>query len=362
MRLLVNPFRDPEAEFIPLNPAVSAFHRSVDGYAPTPLVMLSGLADELGIARVYLKDESHRFGLGAFKSLGASWALHRLMEDGVTPQVVSTASAGNHGRGLAWAARRSGIKAVVFMSDSTADVRIALIRGEGARVVVVPGSYDDAVEQCAAVSQREGWQVVSDVGYDGYDVIPRWVGEGYGTIIDEVAAQLSESNLAPPNLVVVQGGVGCLASAVLSHTGVLGPRPCTVVVEPEEADCLLSSAATADGSAAPSMGSQVTTMVGLNCRLPSTTAWPVIRQHTDVFLSVSDDEVHGMMDQLATPQHGDPPVASGSSGAAGVAGLAALCRDPEFLLGREAVGLTSETRALVFSTEGPIDAKFLDAP
>jgi diaminopropionate ammonia-lyase len=366
LRLLVNPFRNQDAQTLPLDPAVIAYHRSLAGYAPTPLLTLPGLADELGIAAVYLKDESHRFGLGAFKSLGGSWALHRLLESGETPEVVSTASAGNHGRGLAWAARRHGLKAVVFVPESTTAARVALIREEGAEVVIVAGTYDDAVARCAEVSRQEGWQVISDVGYEGYGIIPRWVGAGYGTIIEEVRTQLAAQDFPPPNLVVVQGGVGCLAGAVLSHAGVLATRLGSVVVEPVEADCLLSSAATPDGSVAPSAGSQVTTMAGLNCRLPSTTAWPAIRERADVFLTVTDDEVQDMMDRLAAPQ-GDPAVVSGASGAAGVAGLAALCLDPEIRTGREVVGLNAETRALVFNTEGRIGAlaqaasSFLDA-
>lgn len=356
-RLLVNPFRNPDVDPLPIDPAVNTYHRSLAGYAPTPLVSLSELAEELGIAAVYLKDESHRFGLGAFKSLGGSWALHKLLQSGKAPQVVSTASAGNHGRGLAWAARRHGIKAVVFVAESTSETRIDLMRGEAAEVVIVPGGYDDAVERCATVSHEEGWQVVSDVGYEGYDVIPQWVGEGYGTMIQEVRNQLAAQGLAPPDLIVVQGGVGCLAGSVLSHAGVLGTRPKTLVVEPVEADCLLASAATPDGSVAASGGNQVTSMAGLNCRMPSTTAWPVIRERTDVFLTVKDDEVHRMMERLATTRGDDPAVASGPSGAAGLAGLLALCLDPEFHSGRASVELTSGTRALVFNTEGPIDAR-----
>jgi diaminopropionate ammonia-lyase len=340
--------------------AVLQFHRSLPGYAPTPLHACPGLARSLGLAHLHVKDESRRFGLKAFKGLGASWALHRLLEDrraagAPPPRAVATATDGNHGRALAWAARREGIEAIVFIPAGSAAARIEAIRGEGARVVPVEGTYDDAVRRCAEESAENGWQVIADTGYEGYLDIPRLVAEGYSTLFAEAEEQIEVQHLERPGLVIVQGGVGALASAAVDHYRRHHPRPIIAVVEPVDADCLLESIASPDGRPRPARGRQASIMAGLNCGTASLAAWPVLRDGVDLFLSIEDRFAEEAMRRFHRPAAGDPPIEAGESGAAGLAGLIALAADPAFRAARERLALSARTAALVINTEGATD-------
>src|SRR5258705_9798939 len=252
MRFAFNPFLRRGGVAPASSRAVSDFHRSLDGYAPTPLVTLPGLAGRLGLGAVLLKDESRRFGLNAFKGLGASWALRCLVEarrrDSAAPlTTIATATDGNHGRAVAWAARTQGLAAVVFIPAHSAPARVAAIRGEGATVVPVKGSYDDAVARCASESAASGWQVVADTGDEGYMEIPRLVAQGYETLFLETHAQIEERLLPQPDLVLVQGVVGALAAPAVDHYRPRRQPPHLVVVEPDDADCLLESILSDDG-------------------------------------------------------------------------------------------------------------------
>lgn len=356
-RYYPNRFRSEPVGSAPPIEVIRRFHRALPGYRPTPLYLLPSLARELGFGALYVKDEGERFGLGAFKALGASWAVHRLLEDGLKAEVLSTASAGNHGRAVAWAARQHGLRAVVFMARGTEPARIDAIRGEGAEVMLVPGTYDDAVQACATRSADQGWQVVADVGYPGYETIPLLVAEGYATMLDEIEDALRLRGLARPDLVLVQGGVGCLASAVADHFARTTPRPRIMVVEPTEADCLQASARTLDGVPAEAWGNQQTIMGGLNCRRPSTTAWPVIRAAADGFLTITDEIVRYVMIRLTEGRGGEPAVSSGPSGAAGVAGLWTMGMQPTLVDGLPRLALPANPVVLAINTErsfGPV--------
>lgn len=355
VRCRVNPFRAegpvPQAG----TDAIRTFHRSLPGYAPTPLRRLPGWARGLGLAQVYLKDEASRFGLGAFKALGAAWAIHRLVREGRLAGVVSAATDGNHGRAVAWAARRLGLGSRIFMTSHTAPARIAAVRGEGADVILVEGTYDDAVRACARRSAAEGWQVVADVGYDGYLEIPAWISDGYGTLFAEVDEQLAGQGLPDPDLVIVPAGVGGLAAAAVQHYAARRPRPAIAVVEPEDADPLLESACTPDARPATSRGRQRSVMACLNCGEVSLAAWPLLRRGVDVFFSIEDGLAVEAMRRLAAPAPGDPVVVAGESGAASPAGLLALQGDPRLAEGRRALGLGAGSAVLLLSTEGAVD-------
>lgn len=354
MRYLVNPFRRPATPLAVPPTGVRGFHRTLPGYRPTPLRDLPGLARELGIGRLLLKDEGARLDLAAFKVLGVSWAIERLLRDGMSATTLSSATAGNHGRALAWAARQRGLRAIVFIPANSAPARVQAIRGEGAEVVPVDGSYEDAVDRCAVDSAAGGWQVVADVGYPGYMEIPSWISEGYGTIFEEVAEDLAVSGDPPPDMVVVQGGVGGLAAAVVPHAARWSPPARVLVVEPEEADCLLASASAPDGVPTESRGTGQTVLAGLNCARVSLAAWPTIRAGAEAFLSVSDELALQALRRLATPRELDPRVVAGASGAAGVAGLMALTQ-PAFAELRRNLALDERSRILVVSTEGATD-------
>jgi diaminopropionate ammonia-lyase len=234
-------------------------------------------------------------------------------------------------------ARRMGAEAHVFVPRNTPQSRRKLIEREGADVTVVDGTYDEAVRVCAIKSAERGWQVVADTGYPGYLDIPRLVVEGYGTMFAEYA----EQEVVKPDIVFVQGGVGGLLSAAVRHFHG-GPR--IVAVEPLDADCLLESITSPDGSPRPSRGGQNSVMQGLNCGEVSLTAWPLVRAGVELFVAIEDELASEAMALLA-------PMDSGESGAAGVAGLIAVCRNAE--LGSQ-LGIRPETTVLTINTEGRI--------
>jgi diaminopropionate ammonia-lyase len=353
-RYEISRFRKPGVLPHPPRDEIRAFHRALPGYAPTPLHRLTGLAASLGLKDVLVKDEGHRFGLKAFKSLGAAWALERIRRTGVPLSTVASATEGNHGRGVAWAARQLGLKAVIFMTTKASPRRIEAIRGEGAEVVLLEGTYEDAVRMCAERSAAEGWQVVADVGYDGYMEIPLWITEGYSTILEEVKEQAAALGVVP-DVVIAQAGVGGFAAAVMEHFAAETPRPRLAILEPVEADPLLESAMSPDGRPTTSTGRQNTVMGGLNCSEVSLTAWPVIRDRADLYFSITDDFAFEAMRRYARPAAGDPRVVAGESGASGMAGLLGLTSVDALRGAKDALGLGPDSTVLVFITEGDTD-------
>lgn len=344
----------------PARQAALAFHRSLPGYAPTPLHSLPALARASGLSRIYLKDEAHRFNLKSFKALGASWALHELVAArgtaGQPPlSTVSTATDGNHGRAVAWAARQARLAAVVFIPAHAAKARIEAIRAEGAQVIPVDGTYDDAVRRCAVESAAAGHQVIADTGYEGYMEIPRLVAQGYRTLFDECDAQLEERSLPQPDLVFVQGGVGALAAAAVDHYRARREPPLLVVVEPVDADCLLESILSDDGQPREARGRQASIMAGLNCGRVSLAAWPTLRRGANLFLSIEDRFAEAAMRRLHQAPDGDPRIEAGESGAAGLAGLLALVQSEEFDAARARLRMSEKTVALLINTEGATD-------
>jgi diaminopropionate ammonia-lyase len=311
MRFAENRFRESGPYPAP-SCAARDFHRSLPGYAPTPLVDCQRLADSLGVRSLHVKDESHRFGLNAFKALGASFAMHRLAR---ADAIFSAATAGNHGRAVAWSARRLGCSAKIFVPAITVPARIAAIRREGADVCIVDGSYEDAVRRCDRESRERGWQVISDVGYEGYMEIPKWVVEGYETLFLEYEEQRDQA----PDVVFIQAGVGGLLCAAADHFRSQANGPLIVSVEPESADGLLESISSPNGEPCVSKGAQNSIMAGLNCSEVSLTAWPSVRRGVDMFVAIEDGLTIEAMRLL-----GEAGIDSGESGAAGLAGLLEL--------------------------------------
>jgi diaminopropionate ammonia-lyase len=266
---------------------------------------------------------------------------------------VATATDGNHGRAVAWAARRLGIAAVVFIPAHAARARVEAIAGEGARVVEVEGTYDDAVARCAAESAAHGWQVIADTGYEGYLEIPRLVAEGYATLFQEIDAQIEERGLPQPDAVFVQAGVGALAASAVGHYGRRRTPPAIVVVEPMAADGLMESILSEDGQPRPARGDQRSIMAGLNCGLPSLAAWPALRRGVDLFLAIGDRHAEEAMRLLRAAPEG--AIEAGESGAAGLAGLLALVGEPAFAGAARRLGLGTSSTALVINTEGATD-------
>jgi len=336
------------------------FHRTLPGYAPTPVQALPQLARELQVGELWVKDESRRLGLPSFKLLGGAWAVHRLLLErarvplegagwpelqaaaaGAVGATLATATDGNHGRGVAHIARQLGLGAVVFVPAGTSPARIAALRAEGAAVREHPGSYDDAVAAAANGAEREGWLLVADVATGRDRTVPRWVMEGYQTIFTECDRQLP----GPPDAVVVQAGVGALAAAAARHYLATPRPPRLAVVEPLSAACCLASARA--GRRTSIEASQDSIMAGLNCGTPSLVAWPHLAAAATVYCAIDDEWARRAMRRLATAG-----IEAGESGAAGLAGLLALVDDAP---ARAALGLHGAARVLIVNTEGATD-------
>lgn len=319
------------------------FHQSMPDYSPTPLVNLSALASELGVEGIRIKDEGKRFGLKAFKALGASYAIyHYLREqsgDKLAPQnfikegglyakdiVFTTATDGNHGRAVAWIANLLGRPAVIYMPAGAADARIEAIKGEGAKVLIIDGDYDEAVRLTAEDGDKYGRTIIADTGYEGYMNIPRNIQQGYLTMFSELHAQMSEADGFAPDLVFIQSGVGAFAAAAAEFFTAFYPETRLVSVEPVSADCLLKSAEIVKGKPITVSGKGNTIMAGLNCGTPSMAAWDIIKNNFYAFTAIEDEWAEKAMRLLAN--HG---VVSGESGCAGLAALIALkSEDPGF--------------------------------
>jgi diaminopropionate ammonia-lyase len=314
----------------------SAFHFELASYEPTPVRELPTVAAELGLAAVLLKDESNRLGLPAFKVLGASWATERALRVKPDTHTLVAASAGNHGRAVARVAADRGLGCRIFLPARSVAARREAIRSEGAEVVVVDGTYEDAVAQASAAAAQTGVLEISDVGASD---TARWVIDGYATLFEEAAAQ------AAYGLIVVPAGVGSLAAAAARHAAHAGVK--VVAVEPANAACLTASLRAGEPTAVATPG---TSMAGLDCSEISTGAWPTLRAGIHGTITVEDHEAHAAMRELARAG-----LALGDSGAAPLAALRRLATDPEARALREAVELTPASRVLLIATEGPTD-------
>jgi diaminopropionate ammonia-lyase len=333
------------------------------GYAPTPLRDLKGMT---GVAVARIKDEGLRFGLGSFKALGGAYAVGNLLAaelsrrgvvqsvsaadlasgtfaDQTHDIVVTSATDGNHGRSVAWGAQRFHCECVIFVHGTVSPGRVEAIARYGARVVRVPGTYDDAVREAEIRAKMNGWFVVSDTSYPGYLEIPRDVMQGYRLMVDEAADQWVGP---PPTHAFIQAGVGGVAAAVSVHLRErFASAPLLIVVEPKRAACLFESARS--GTATTVGGDLKTIMAGLACGEPSLLAWQELERAAWAFLAISDEAAANAMRFLA-----DQGIAIGESGGAGLAGLRLAVADPE---ARTALRLSAESRVLLFGTEGVTD-------
>lgn len=357
---------------------VRAYHMALPGYAPTPLAALDDLAGRLGLAAVHVKDESFRFGLNAFKVLGASYAVGRIVaerlglgqdalslsamtapanREKLAGLVLATATDGNHGRAVAWAARQLGLGCVVHMPKGSAPARLEAIRALGAKADILEMNYDEAVRLTAAEAAKEGWIVVQDTAWDGYETIPGWIMQGYATMAEEACLQLEAAGRAAPTHVFVQAGVGSLAAGVVGRMSVRlkDRRPRFLVAEAGAADCLYRSALA--GRPVTVEGDLTTIMAGLACGEPSKLAWPILKDRADVFVSCPDWVAARGMRILGNPRGGDPRVVSGESGAITLGLLTLIMETPSLAALRDSLDLGPQSRVLLFSTEGDTDPK-----
>jgi diaminopropionate ammonia-lyase len=372
--LAKNPRAGPDLEFgreqqFVINPAgipeLCDMLTDCPKHKPTPLYALTGLAAKLGLAEIRVKDESQRFGFGAFKALGGVIAvydelLHALggtepssatfadLMNGRHREITSrftfaTASSGNHGRSVAAGAKLFGVRCVVFLPKFTSAEKEAAIRARGATVTRVDGDYDTAVAECRRTSEANGWTIISDTSWQGYDSVPRSVMRGYCVLAHEAVVQQGRPG---PTHVFVQAGVGGLAAAVCGHF----PGSQFIIVEPEHAAGLFASARAGRPERAP--GEVHTVMAGLECGEVSPIAWRILDRGADFFMTIRDSAVPHCLRLLAKSPHGDPPIFAGESAVAGLIALLDTARDPE---ARQLLRLDPSSRILLFGTEGITD-------
>lgn len=334
-----------------------AFFAARPDLRPTPLRARPSLARDVGIGQLLAKDESARFGLNAFKLLGARFAIETLIADGdVRPgATLVCASEGNHGRAVARAARDAGCAARVYMAGDVSSSRADAIVGEGAAVIKVDGSYDDAVRIMERDAGRHGWTIVSDTAWPGYERIPRLIMLGYTHMLDEIREQRAGTREGEFDAIFVQGGVGGLLCAVASWCAFHRPAnpPKVITVEPTSAACLQASARA--GRPVAVTGPLTTAMAGLRNREVSPPAFLALLPNVDAFISIDDQWSDAAMRAFARPGGGDPAIAAGASGAAALGGLLALCREPSLAGARQALGLSDASRVLVIVSEGVTD-------
>ncbi|MEF9959579.1 MAG: diaminopropionate ammonia-lyase [Niameybacter sp.] len=354
---------------------VHTFHKSFPMYEVTPLQALCRLADFYHLGGIFVKDESYRFGLNAFKVLGGSLAMGKHIAKTLGKDLSEldydtfistetkkqlgdatffTATDGNHGRGVAWAANKLGQKAVVFMPKGSQTIRLQNIQKEGATATIETVNYDECVRLAtAAACQTPGGVVVQDTAWEGYTEIPSWIMQGYGTMVKEALEQLGQK----PTHVFVQAGVGSLAGAVIGYIAnhfVEGGIQ-MVVVEASEAACLYNSAVAGDGRIRIVTGDMPTIMAGLACGEPNTISWEILKNHTHYFVSCPDWVAAKGMCILGAPLKGDPRVISGESGAVTLGFLASVMEEETLKPLKEHLGLNEESIVLLFSTEGDTD-------
>ena len=326
--------------------AITAYLQTLETYRPTPLVPLPALAAAAGVASIHIKDEGQRLGLRSFKALGGAYAVASLVLAGagrqlgrtltaadlVSPEIRAVAAAmtvacatdGNHGRSVAWGAQTAGCRAVIFIHAGVSQSRADAMAADGAEIRRIEGSYDDSVRIAAETAAREGWTVVSDTAWEGYEAIPLTVMQGYTATIGEALDALAE----PPTHIFVQAGVGGLAAAVAAYASQrLGPRaPKIVVVEPERAACLFASAKAGKPVTIPH--GEPTVMAMLECATPSPIAFEILAALADGFVTLREEQATDAMKRLANPLGNDAAIVAGESGGTGLAGFLACNDDP----------------------------------
>lgn len=352
------------------------FHESIPVYNRTPLVHLRGLGEKLGVKGIYVKNEAERFGMKAFKGLGGTYAMFRILcrELGLDPEKVDfsefqkketrektakytfvTATDGNHGKGVSWASGLFGAQAYVYMPKGTVKAREEAVRQAGpAEVTVTDWNYDDTVKYAKKMSEEHGWFLIQDTSWDGYEEIPGWIMEGYLTMASEAAEQIEALGEIPTH-VFLQAGVGSMAGAVagylVNHYGKKAPK--FLIVEPDVADCIFKSGEA--GELRSVDGAPETIMAGLNCGTPCKSIWPALKKLPTAYVTCKDYAAAHAMRTYAKPVGDDPVIVSGESGASTMGAVLMLLERPELEAARKALGLGADSVILLINTEGDTD-------
>ena len=318
-----------------------------EGYSPTPLENLNYLAYELELKNIFYKDESKRFNLKSFKALGGAYAVEKVSQNkkNIT---VSTATAGNHGRSVAWGAKRLGLKCKIFISEFVSESRAEAMRGFGAEVFRVKGNYDNSLQECIKQSKLNGWQIVQDVAWKGYEIVPKLTMAGYSVMMKEISDQLKENKITH---IFLQAGVGGMAAAMIAGCArYLNNIPNIIIVEPESADCVLK--AVQNNTIVKINIEKESLMGGMSCGEVSLIPWKIINTNSKYCITIPDDKIADTIKSLANCSFSNKKLVGGECATPGIISLIASCNNSKL---KDILNLNKDSQVLLLGCEGDVD-------
>ena len=318
-----------------------------DGYTPTPLIELNKLSKELHLNKIYYKDENKRFDLKSFKALGGAYAVEKVSKRN-KDIVVATATAGNHGRSVAWGAKRLGLSCKIFISEFVSDARGRAMSDLGADVIKVKGNYEKSLLECIRQSTENNWQIVQDVAWENYVQVPKYTMAGYTVMMKEISDQIKDQKISH---IILQAGVGGMAGAMMSGIArYLNNIPITIVVEPDSAACVMESIKT--GKIEKIDIKRESLMGGMSCGEVSLVPWQILKNSVKHCVSLPDDDIAKTMKLLGNSSFSDEKIVAGENSAPGVISLITVCEDENI---RHKLDLNEKSNVLVFGCEGDTD-------
>ena len=318
-----------------------------NNYSPTPLISLNKLSKKLGLNKIFYKDESKRFHLKSFKALGGAYAVEKVTK-GNKEIVVSTATAGNHGRSVAWGAKKLELKCKIFISDYVSESRAEVMRNFGAEVIRVKGNYEDSLNECIKQSKKNNWQIVQDVAWQDYKLVPKLTMAGYSVMMKEISEQINSQQISH---VILQAGVGGMAAAMIAGIArYLDHIPKIIIVEPESAACVLESIKT--GKIEKIIIQKESLMGGMSCGEVSLVPWEILKNSVNYCVTVSDDYISKTVKFLANSEFSDEKIIGGECSTPGIISLVGLCNDVKI---KKEINLNEDSKVLLFGCEGDAD-------
>ena len=318
-----------------------------ENYAPTPLLLLDKLSTELKLKRIFYKDESKRFHLKSFKALGGSYAVEKITK-GNKEIVISTATAGNHGRSVAWGSKKLGLKCKIFISEYVSETRAKAMRDFGADVIRVKGNYEDSLNECIKQSNQNNWQIVQDVAWKNYMLVPKLTMAGYSVMMKEISEQINNQKVSH---IILQAGVGGMAAAMVAGLArYLNHVPQIIIVEPDSAACVLASINT--GKIEKISIEKESIMGGMSCGEVSLVPWQILKKSVNYCVTVSDDYISKTIKYLANCELSYEKIIGGECSTPGIISLIGLCNDAKI---RKKINLNEDSNVLLFGCEGDAD-------
>ena len=318
-----------------------------DSYSPTPLTSLNKLSEKLKLNNIFYKDESKRFNLKSFKALGGAYAVEKVSK-GNKEIVISTATAGNHGRSVAWGSKKLGLKCKIFISEYVSEFRAKVMRSFGADVIRVKGNYDASLKECIKQSKQNNWQIVQDVAWEGYKLVPKLTMAGYSVMMKEISEQINNEQFSH---VILQAGVGGMAAGMVAGIArYLNYIPKIIVVEPESAACVLESIKS--GKIEKISIKKESLMGGMSCDEVSLVPWEILKNSVSHCVTVSDNYIAKTVKSLSNSEFSEEKIVGGECSTPGIVSLIGMCNDVEI---RKKINLNENSNILIFGCEGDAD-------